>query len=212
MKKYLLLLILFVFIGCVSMSYDPVTNPNQRINFEGISFLPPSGENWEMTRQPMELNYYSETRGRHIVKSIGFQKIKAGQNQAPDEVEIWKLNFFKYKFATMNFAHDDDLREFKQEGFKNLSRFGIVLLESNFSLNKFKGMNCVKYKIKAEGGKEISKSETPAIIYYQGYVCVYPRHPNHLVELKARQQVLKGQPPTDIQNEIDHAFNSLEVH
>lgn len=268
MKKYLLLVVLFIFIGCMSLSYDPITNPDKRIVFEGLSFLPPNGENWEWRGQinPINLPSYSVSSersffdpqissfwpynrrhmpfevyltpgiwGRSNLQFMIFKKTIIGQKQTSDKEEIVFVSVFKYDFALMKFDHDEDLMELAQSGYilanqirsdeyvRLRSRKGVhsgwkritpaVVLESNLSHENFKEMNCVKDVSMLESRRGLRNSEvSEKTIYIKGHVCVHPRYPNHIIVLKIRQYVLKGQTPTDIQNEIDSFFASLKVH
>ena len=213
MKKYLLLIVLFAITGCMTISYKPVANPDQRIIFEGFSFLPPNGENWEVTSDPLEINGTFETWGRSTIKMKGFKKSIIGPNQEVGEAEQWKVSISKYEFGVMKFDHDDDLIEFAQYGLKSLGKQGMLLLESSHSHETFQGMNCVRTEAKIEGGRKISSSKLSAVIIYtQGYTCVHPKFPEHLVTLGAERSVLKGQTPTEFQSEVDPFFNSLKVH
>ncbi len=268
MKKYLLLVVLFIFIGCMSLSYDPITNPDKRIVFEGLSFLPPNGENWEWRGQiyPINLPSYSvsyarsfgEGRymsqrflqyhrshkpfelfltpgiwGRSNLQFMIFKKTIIGQKQTSDKEEIVLVSVFKYDFALMKFDHDEDLMELAQSGYilanqirsgkgvhlrsgKNVTSGKItpaVVFESNLSHENFKEMNCVKDVSMLESRRGLWNSEvSEKTIYIKGHVCVHPRYPNRIIVLKTRQYVLKGQTPTDIQNEIDSFFASLKVH
>lgn len=257
MKKYLLLVVLFIFIGCVSLSYDSITSPDKRIVFEGLSFLPPNGENWEWRGQinpinlptwsrglefnihvppALSLDYFNSHRpfeayltpgvwGRSNLQFMVFKKTIIGQKQTSDKEEIVLVSVFKYDFALMNFDHDEDLMELAQSGYLNANQIrsgkrrqvfrvppGLVL-ESNLSHKNFKGMNCVRDVSMLESRRGLRNSEVSEItIYIKGHVCVHPRYPNHIIVLKIRQYVLKGQTPTDIQNEIDSFFASLKVH
>ena len=106
LKRYPCLVILFALMGCVTVAYQPVTHPDQRILFEGFSFLPPNGENWEVTRDPLERNLTFETWGRYTLKVKVFKKSIVRPNQAPGEAEIWKASVNKYEFAIMKFEID----------------------------------------------------------------------------------------------------------
>jgi len=212
MKKYLWFILLFSIIGCVSINFEPVTHPDQRIQLGGFSFLPPNGGNWEMTTDPIEVNGTWENWGRGTVKMKAFKKSIVGPNQKPDEAEILKASIIKYEFAIMKFDHDDDLMDVFQEGIKAMDKQGFKLMELSGSHEKLKGMNCVRKKGKAEGGRKLSNSEASATIYYfQRYMCVHPRQSNHLIELAVSQEVLKRQTPTDVQYEFDQFLNSLQV-
>lgn len=213
MKKYLPLIFIFALSGCASISFGPVTHPEQRIQLGGFSFLPPNGEDWEMSTDPIEGNMTWENWGRGTVKMKAFKKSIVGPNQKPDEAEILKASINKYEFAIMKFDHDDDLMELAKSSLKTMDKRGLKLLESSFSHEKIQGMNCVRRKGKTEGGRKSSNSEASAVINsFQGYLCVHPRQSNHLIELGAGQTVLKGQTPIDVQNEFDHFLNSLQVH
>ena len=162
-----------------------------------------------------------------------FKKTIIGQKQTSDKEEIVLVSVFKYDFALMKFDHDEDLMELAQSGYilanqirsdkdvrlrsrKNIHSGRItpaVVLESNLTHKNFKGMNCVKDVSMLESRRGLRNSEVSEItIYIKGHVCVHPRYPNHIIVLKTRQYVLKGQTPTDIQNEIDSFFASLKVH
>jgi len=251
MKKYLLLVVLFIFMGCVSLSYDPITNPDKRIVFKGLSFLPPNGENWEWRGQINPINLHSLPGGpwswkKSIYDSCGpfqayltpgiwgrsnlqcmvFKKTIIGQEQTSDKEEIVFVSVYKYDFALMKFDHDEDLMEFAQSGYLNLNQIRsgkrhqlrwwippALVLESNLSHENFKEMNCVKDVSMLESGRGLWNSEvSEKTIYIKGHVCVHPRYPNRIIVLKIRQYVLKGQTPTDIQNEIDSFFASLKFH
>jgi len=262
MKKYLLLVVLFIFIGCMSLSFDPITNPDKRIVFEGLSFLPPNGENWEWRGQINPINLpshsvssvssergvflnsryilFSASRyhqrpfevyltpgiwGRSNLQFMIFKKAIIGQKQTSDKEEIVFVSVFKYDFALMKFDHDEDLMELAQSGYlianqiRSIKLFQprtiapAVVLESNLSHENFKGMNCVRDVSMLESRRGLGNSEvSEKTIYIKGHVCVHPRYPNHIIVLKTRQYVLKGQTPTDIQNEIDSFFASLKVH
>jgi len=212
LKRYPWLVILFALMGCTSISFEPVTHPDQRIQFGGFSFLLPNGNNWEVNTDPIKYYRYWSTWWRSTVKVKIFKKNIIGPNHASGETEKLKVSVIIYEFGIMKFNHNDDLMEFTQEGYNSLDQKGIGLLESNFSIETIKEMSCVRSKAKAEGGREISDSEALAITrYMQGFICVHPRNPNHLIELAADQSVLKGHTPTDIQNELDYFFNTLEV-
>ena len=86
MKKYLLLIVLFIFMGCAT-SFEPVTQPDQRILFEGFSFNLPSGENWEIFHETLEDKLFLETFGQYTRFSKVFKKTVIGQNQEPEKAE-----------------------------------------------------------------------------------------------------------------------------
>lgn len=166
-----------------------------------------------MTTDPIEQNLSLVRWGRASFKMKGFKKSIVGPNQKPGITEILKVTATKIELGIMKIDRDEDLMEMVQEGYNNLDRRGIGLLESNFHLEKFKEMTCVRDNGKVEGGREMPDSFALAVVrYVQGYTCVHPRQPNHIIELKATQEVLKGQTPTDLQNELNHFFNSLKVH
>jgi len=213
MKKHQSFVFIFALIGCASISFEPVTHPDQRIQLGGFSFLPPNGDNWEVASYPLEQNLTWKTWGRSTWKRKAFRKNYEGSKQVNAETEAASVGLNIYEFAIRKFDNDDDLMELAQIGSKILDKRGMELLESSYSHEKNNGMNCVRGKWKAKGGLRISYTEAFAVIdYFQGYVCVHPRSPKHVLDIRAIQSVLKGQAPIDIQSELDHFFNSLQVH
>jgi len=249
MKRYLLLVVLLIFIGCARTSpYAPVAHPDQRIVFEGLSFYLPKGENWEMATKPVARIVHEEF-GRSTLKVKIFKKTIVGQNQKPEKQETIWAEVVKYEFALLDFNHVDGLRDLIQspcisvnalsdptryglpQGFRLVSsgsyghewlqlqshckmpyELGQFVLESNILDKEFKGMNCVKENTRIQTGRKVSDSPVAFIRYIQAYACVHPKNSKQILELRAIQELPKGQTPTDIQNEIDYFFNSLEVH
>jgi len=117
MKKYLLLVVLFIFIGCAMISFEPVTHPDQRIHLGGFSFLSPSGKNWEVNTDPIEYYLYWETWGRSTAKANTFKKNIVGPIHASGETEKLRVSVFIYEFGVMKFDNDDDLLELPQDGY-----------------------------------------------------------------------------------------------
>jgi hypothetical protein len=211
MKKYLLLIFLFILMGCAT-SYEPVTHPDQRILFEGFSFYLPSGENWEVFHETLEDNLFLETFGKFTYKFKIFKKTAVGQNQAPEKAEKIYVNATKREFAAMNFDHVDALRGLMKAISNYYTRAGDVVLKSDLFDEEFKGMICVKNTNKKEGiYRQRSGSRLAMIVHVQRYGCVHPRHPNQVIGLRFEQFAPKGQTLTDFQNEVDQFFRSLKV-
>jgi len=223
MKKYLMIALCFALFGCVGppehalSRYEPVIHPDQRILLDEFSFLPPNGENWkgmspyEIYIEPSQFLNYLQTWGGSSMKEMGFKKRASDQNRASDEAEEWKVIATKYEFFIMDFANEDDLVEMANRAYIHADKMGLVVLESNSSLENFNGMNCVRSNGKLEGGRMRGPKALAIINYKQGLTCVHPIHSNHVISLKVNQAVLKGQTPTNIQNELDPLFKSLTI-
>ena len=226
MKKYPLFIVLLTLFGCGTISYEHITQPSQRIVFEGFSFFPPNGDKWEVTSAPLKLDMINEVYGPLTVKIKGFKRSFVGPKQTPNEEELWKVAINKWEFGNMKFDHGKDLlgwveswendlgkwqsttlpprppellqnKEWVQSLANDLSTINSVLLESSYSYEKWHGMDCVRKKITSKGDQKISSSSPSAVnIYSKGYFCVHPRHSNHLIELVAEQFALKNQIPT----------------
>jgi len=220
MKKFLWLVFIFIIISCVSNLYEPLKHPDQRIQLGGFSFLSPPGKNWEVyIGDTGERNIHLENWGRSTWKMKAFKKNLVGPNPASGETEKLMVRVDIYEFALMNFDQDEDLMDFDQYGNKELNKRGISLLERSSSHEKINGMNCIRSKGKAEDdgrrwGFSLSAGFIyPAVeIYIQRYSCVHPTRLNYIITLRSNQIVLKGQPPTDIQSELDPFFASLQFH
>lgn len=137
MKKHLSLVFIFALIGCASISFEPVTHPDQRIQLGKFSFLPPSGKNWEANIYPLEYRLHWETWGRSTLKVKLFNKNIVGPNHASGETEKLKMSVFIYKFALRKFDKDDDLLDLPQDGYfvllkKNSQWIGSFVNDDNF--------------------------------------------------------------------------------
>ena len=181
-KQYLCFIVLIFFVGCASTSniYIPITNTDQRIVLDDLSFLPPEGQNWEILGKPVERQNYLNVGtgnismhylnrkprasvnygnwGRESIKIMEFKKKIVGQNQPSEEAEELWARVIKRKFAIMSFDNNEDLMDFAagDQRKKVLDRLGYGVLESNASFEKFNGMNCVKTNSKLEGGRKTS--------------------------------------------------------
>jgi hypothetical protein len=212
MKKYLLLVAFFTLTGCATSSYNPVTQPDQRIQFEGFSFLPPKGENWEVTGNPVGKTGSFGAWGGATVRIMAFKKSIIGPNQTPDEAEQWKVLVNKYEFENYKFDNDVDLIHLAQSGDKVLAKKGMEVLNFSYSHENFKGMKCVRMARTIKAGRRISSSKVSTIIVYsQGNLCTHPKNPGQLIRLTAEQSVLKGQTPAEFQSEVIPFFKSLEA-
>jgi hypothetical protein len=213
MKKYLFLIVFFNLMSCVAISYEPVTHPDQRIIFEGISFLPPKGDNWKVTSDVSKRKITHYIWGRATTKLIGFRKSIIELGPESSEAELWQVWIQKLEFEIMKFDSPNNLKEYARLRSMDLERAGMVLLGSSYSHKKFHEMNCVRRKSKVQRDPTVltSKSSTD-IKYSQGYICVHPKNPQHLILFFAEQLLSKGRTPTEFQTEIDPFFNSVEVH
>lgn len=215
MKKYLALAFLFAFIGCSSgsISYEPVTQPDQRISFQEFSFLPPNGDKWRVTSDPMEIYKTFGDRGRAFLHVMGFKKIVFGKNRTKSDVQILRLTIAKYDFEKHKFINEADLMEFADNTSNDASKQKRVDTEYSQFPDRINRMKCVWRKGKSEGSRKISSSEAlEETKYFQGFICVHPKNSNILIELHFSQAVLKGRPKTDHQSEINPVFDSLEAN
>jgi hypothetical protein len=211
------------------VAYEPVPHLAKRIVLEELSFYPPKGENWEISSKPFVANIFYEDFGRSLVKAKTFKKTVVGQNHVPEKAETIWAEVVRHEFVLMDFDYVDDLRGLVQSRCtyrkpdsadyrawlnshcKKPYELGQFVLESNILDKEFKEMDCVKENSKIQSGRRVSGSILAFIRYKQAYICVHPKNPKQVIELKAVQELPKGQTPTDIQNELDHIFNSLKI-
>lgn len=215
LKKYLALAFLFAFIGCSSgsISYEPVTQPDQRISFQEFSFLPPNGEKWRVASDPMEIYKTFGDRGRSFLHVMGFKKIIFGNNRTKSDAQILRLTIAKYDFEKHKFDNEVDLMEFADITSNDSSKQKRVYTDYSQSQERLNRMKCVWRKGKSEGSRRISSSKSlEETKYFQGYICVHPKNSNILIELHFSQAVIKGRPKTDRQSEINPVFDSLEAN
>lgn len=214
-KQYWLFFLFFILFGCFpSIKTEPVKNFDQRIYLHEFSFLPPKGDNWEIVRFPLGNQGIVKSKewGRIKIKHLWFQKKILGKNQSSGEEEIWNIRAKRGEFVIMKFDNNDDLKEFANTIYTmDADKSGHAVLESDMSFEKINDMNCVRHNGILEGGLLIDSKPTVITRFVQGYACVHPNHPNRLISVQANQAVIKGRTPTNIQNELDHFLNSLEV-
>jgi hypothetical protein len=121
--------------------------------------------------------------------------------QLSGEEEVWTAYVTRREFFLMKFDNDNELKE-----------IATPLANASVAIENFKGINCVRHHGKFEEERFTDSKEFIIIHFDQGYTCVHPKHSNVLIQMEVTQKVLKGQAPTNIQSELDHFFNSLEVH
>lgn len=209
MKYILWIIFIFTLMGCPALGplYTPLTHPDQRIQLGGFSFLPPSGENWEVTvKKPYKKHVHWENWGRSKWDAKYFNKNLSGANPESSETEKLTVLVSTYEFALMDFDNDEKLTEFIKDEYKRLEKRGIDILESSESHEKFNGMNCIRSKYKG------NSAPSNYVLHSQGHTCVHPARSNYIIKIRTNHRVVKDQSPTDFQSELDHFFNSLQFH
>jgi len=208
MKKFLWLVFIFILIGCRPNPLQPLTHPDQRIQFGGFSFLPPPGKNWEVHTNPIENNIYWETWGRSTLKATIFNKNIVEPNYRSRELETLQLFAIIYEFAIMKFDNEDDLLELTQDGYRFLGesiawffrhrlhfyddnyiksphsleqsgKKGIIIPESRYTFKIINKMNCATIKIRTERVIEIAGFEHSEVIAIHYIQKFICVHPSH---------------------------------
>jgi hypothetical protein len=210
MKKYLLLILLFTFIGCATNPFTvPVTNPEERIFYHHFSFLPPNGSNWKTTERPVKKNVGGSPMATFMFRKQLFE----GKPTTASENETFVAGAQIHKFHRDENINEEMLVKYLKHYWtfpSNDPRYKMINLK--YSLDNSYDTPCFRYDAKAEDRKVPGFSDSIFIFHNWGLMCVHPEHRNEIYTLNASQRYFKGESPTNLESEFEPLLNSMQFN
>ena len=188
------------------LTLTPINSPNERLQFEGFSILPPNGQNWFISK--------GGPPDKRWTVLVGFAKKLRDKPVNPAQAE---MNFALVK--TRSLAHlpatkpDEILRYLAQE-LENENKLGPEPGISNFYavtyIEKYQGHDCVRYQIYYEVDNWRPFPGYVFVMETKGYLFTHPDSPTTVIGLEYDQRYLKGEKPYPLEPEVEPFLESLE--
>lgn len=208
--RFLILFVALVYAGCAGNPHSltvPVTNPDQRIVYGHISFLPPKGNNWKTTNGPSEKNF----RGSKMTVIRFGKSLSEHKPTTASEAETTVAGATIHIFSGGENFNQDMLVEYNRSIWDfpyNHPRYAAANFQ--YSYEDFNGASCIRYDTTAEDRRDPNFPGSIFIFHNWGISCVHPKYKNEIHTLNASQRYLKGKSPTNLQNELDPFLGSLQ--
>ncbi len=196
--------------GCAGDPFTvPVNNPEERIFLQHFSFLPPKGNNWKTTKKPLEKKVFGSPMVMILFRKPLFEDkpTTASENEtAMAGAQIHKFHRDKNinKKMLLKYIKHYWTTPPKDQSYK--------MIDLQFSLDDSYNTPCLRYDIKDEGGRVPGFPGSIFIFHNWGLTCVHPEHRNEIYTLNASQRYLKGESPTNLENEFEPLRNSMQFN
>lgn len=185
-------------VSCAVPRYTPVTDPAQRLEFRGISILPPQGDDWYFIKGPHEVTY-----GKKIVKRRG-----RPAEMAHTFIAVARTDYVnKFEIETPR-----KLRQFVERTLISADRFKLVEFKaiSDTSL----GSDCVQYDAIAEEHDNPRFQGFVLLITTHGLQCRHPYFPGLLIHVYYSERHIQGEQPQPLlfealKHEVEPFLKSL---
>ena len=208
--QFLILFVALIHSGCTGNLFrTPVTDPDQRITFGRISFLPPKGSGWKSVEQSLQ-----EVTEKSNVHRIIFAKF-------PSENETAIAGVQTYIFRqTHIFSSDENLsrRELRKKLLKyykhswmfpyNHPKYKVV--NSQYVFDYSNEAPCLLFENKNREIKGDAIPDPKFMTQNWGIACIHPVDKNEIYSLYISQKYLIGGTSTNLQNEFDSFLGSFQ--
>lgn len=176
-------------VGCAAgPTLTPVTDPTQRLQFQGFFILPPRGEGWFI--------------GQQGANQIAFAKGPAS-NSVIASVRTMSLGGVKFESRT------ELLQSLARTWGKGKIDPRHRLLDLKVSLDKCLGWDCMRYEITAEDRAVPQFPGSVFVMPLRGFLFLHPDSPTYVIILEYSQRYLQGQEPLSIKAEVEPFLKSL---
>lgn len=195
----LLLCALLIPVGCVAVgpSLIPITNPTERLEFQGFSISPPAGENWFIA--PPELR---QKQGPNISASF----VKMLKPPSPTQTIVAYV---------LTFNVPASLAESREQLLQLLGRAKTEPTDRNrpiaskTSLDRSLGTDCLRYDVTTEDRGAPLYPGTVFILEMHGFSCFHPELPNYVIDVQYSQRRLPSEQPLSLEAEGEPFLKSL---
>ncbi len=166
-------------VGCVGgPQFIPVTDPTQRLEFEGLSILPPRGEDWFIAPPALR-----RQQGADMIAS--FLKLAT----PPSKTHTVTATVRGGRVSVSAGSRSELLQKIAQGYSKETNRNRPVSV--NVSPDKTLSPDCVRYDITAEGHGIPGYPDSVYIMDMHGFVCLHPDSPDAAIDIQHSQRRLQ---------------------
>ena len=202
MKTLYLCSVLFfatvITVGCpaVRLNLVPVTDPTQRLEFQGFSILPPQGENWFVA--PPELR---RQQGSDLI--VSFLKMLSPPSVTHTIAAVVRGG--RVRLSGRSSA--EVLQKFAQGYSEPTERHRPVSVKT--SLDNTLGADCVRYDGTVEDRGAPVHPGSVYILEFHGFICFHPHLQGQVIHLEYSQRRLQGEQPLSLEAEGEPFLKSL---
>ncbi|MEE9550933.1 MAG: hypothetical protein V3W08_11120 [Candidatus Binatia bacterium] len=181
-------------------SYTPVTDPTQRLEFQGFSILPPRGENWLISRSPSIPPDPSWTSPVTFNKAFRDSKTHT------------------FYAAVMTTSLGNVTIESRTELLQHMARVWSVgkrgepqstPLHTKVAFGKYLGRDCVRYESIKEDRSSRVHPGSVFIMITKGFIFLHPDSSTFLLRLEYSERYLLGELSFSLEAEVEPFFRSL---
>lgn len=174
----------------------PVTDPTQRLEFEGFSILPPQGDNWFIAPPALR-----KQQGPGMIASFG----KLTTPPSKTHTVVATVRGGRAPFSAGSRA--ELLRKFAQGYSEQTNRNRPVSV--NISPDRTLAPDCVRYDVKVEDRGVPGYPGSVYIMDMHGFVCLHPDLPDAVIDIQYSQRRLQEDPPLALEAEGEPFVKSL---
>ena len=167
----------------------PVSDATRRIEFEGFSILPPSGENW-FAASPEVLRVMEKPVGEIVKLIASFIKMPppSKTHTIAAEVQVAQLPPLPPSANRIEI-----LQQIKQSGLRSDDRHRVVA--SKISEDRALGSDCVRYSATSEDRGVPGYPGSIFIFDLHGFACLHPDRPSYFIQIEYSERRLPRENP-----------------
>lgn len=184
-------------VGCAGgPKFIPVTDPAQRLEFEGLSILPPRGEGWFIAPPALR-----NQQGPGII--VSFLKLAT----PPSKTHTVAATVRGVWVPIPAESRTELLPKMAQVYSKQTNRNRPVSV--NISPDKTLAPDCVRYDVTAEDRGVPGYQGSVYLMDMHGFICLHPDLPDAVIDIQYSQRRLQDEPPLSLESEGEPFLKSL---
>ena len=184
-------------VGCAGgPQLIPVTDPTQRLEFEGLSILPPRGEGWFIAPPALR-----RQQGADMI--VSFLKLAT----PPSKTHTVAATVRGGRVPISAGSRAELLQKYTQGYSEQTNRNRPVSV--NISPDRTLAPDCVRYDVTVEDRGVPSYPGSVYIIDMHGFVCLHPDLPDAVIDIQYSQRRLQEDPPLSLEAEGEPFVKSL---
>lgn len=184
-------------VGCAGEpQLIPVTNPTQRLVFEGFSILPPHGENWFMDPPALRKQQDSDV-------IVGFRK----PTTPPSKTHTVVATVQAGRVPISAGSRAELIQKIAQAYSKQTEPNRPVSV--NISPGRTLAPDCMRYDVTVEDRGVLRYPGSVFIMDLHGFVCLHPDFPDAVIDITYSQRRLPEEQPLSLEAEGEPFVKSL---